>query len=149
MAAPVDRDDLVERFASFPDRVTHAARVAERRPVPAGEWAPAMAVRHLIAVEAEIWRVRLAAVAVGDEPHWPWTEPGLAPGYDESSLEDILAAFAAARAGTVDIVHALDDAGWARAGIHATYGRLDVAGLLRLAVDHDTEHLEGIARAAS
>ncbi len=34
-----------------------------------------------------------------------------------------------------------------RTGVHATYGRLDVAGLLRLAIDHDEEHLAGLTGA--
>ena len=54
--------------------------------------------------------------------------------------------FAKRRAKSVATVRALDEAGWARFGTHATYGRLDVAGLLRLAIDHDEEHLAGIAR---
>ena len=56
------------------------------------------------------------------------------------------AAFAQARAQSVATVRALDDAGWARSGTHATEGVLDVAGLLRMAIDHDEEHLLGIAR---
>ena len=36
--------------------------------------------------------------------------------------------------------------GWDRTGVHETYGRLDVAGLLRVAIDHDEEHLAGLAR---
>lgn len=46
---------------------------------------------------------------------------------------------------TVALVRTLDDAGWTRAGIHATYGRLDVTGLLRLATDHDEEHIKGLS----
>ena len=34
-----------------------------------------------------------------------------------------------------------------RYGTHTTYGVLDVAGLLDLAIDHDEEHLAGLARA--
>jgi hypothetical protein len=47
----------------------------------------------------------------------------------------------------VATVRALDEAGWERFGTHATYGRLDVAGLVRLAIDHDEEHLAGLERA--
>ena len=118
---------------------------AADRPVTPGEWGPAEVVRHLIAVEGEIWQSRLARVAAEDDPHWPWTEPGLAPGFDTASLESIVAAFAAARATTASMVTQLDDAGWARHGTHATYGVLDIEGLLRLAIDHDETHLEGLA----
>jgi hypothetical protein len=122
-------------------------RRAAGRPVPAGEWGPAEVARHLIAVEAEVWQARLARVANEDDPHWAWTEPGLAPGFEDASLEAILEAFAATRAVTVTTIRALDDAGWARHGTHATYGVLDVAGLLRLAIDHDEGHLQGLASA--
>ena len=58
---------------------------------------------------------------------------------------EILAAFARRAGQTVATIRALDEAGWARTGTHATYGRLDVAGLLRIAIDHDAEHLASLA----
>jgi len=143
----MSREDLVATFAGFPDRLAAAALAAADLPVTPGEWGPAEVVRHLLAVEDEVWQSRLARVAAEDDPHWGWTEPGLAPGFDATPLAGILAAFAATRATTVSTVQALDDAGWARHGTHATYGILDVEGLLRIAVDHDESHLEGLASA--
>ena len=142
------RAELVETFAGFPARLGTAAqaRAPEWRPIPDGEWGPNETVRHLIAVEDAVWQTRLARVAAEDDPHWTWTEPGLAPGFEDASLQEILAAFAAARAVTVASIRALDDAGWTRFGTHATYGRLDVAGLLGIANDHDADHIEGIGR---
>jgi len=112
----MSRDELVETFAGFPVRLAAVAtaRAAESRLVPDGGWGPSETVRHLIAVEDGVWRSRLARVAAEDDPHWTWTEPGLAPGFDEASLQEILAAFAASRAATVATIRALDDAGWAR-----------------------------------
>ena len=133
------QEALVEAFGSFPSRLAATARIAA--PPPSGEWSAAEITRHLIAVEVEVWSVRFAQGASEDEPRWAWTEPGLASEYHGESLDSILAAFSAARAITVAVVHTLDEVGWSRAGIHATYGRLDVAGLLRLAADHDAEHL--------
>jgi len=141
---PGDRAALVERFTSFPDRLAEAARAAVGGPVPAGEWTPAEVVRHLMAVEGEVWLSRLATLVAGGEPHWSWVEPGPLPGFDGSSLDDVLGLFGRLRASTVDFLGMFDDAAWARTGIHATFGRLDVAGLLRLAVDHDAEHLSGL-----
>ena len=46
---------------------------------------------------------------------------------------------------SVAILDGFDDAAWARTGVHATYGVLDVAALLRLAIDHDAEHLASLA----
>jgi hypothetical protein len=143
MSEPV----LVDAFATFPGRLAAAAkaRVAEWRPIPAGEWGPNETVRHLIAVENEVWRVRLARLAREDDPHWTWTEPGLAPGLDDASLLELLTLFARRRAKTVATVRALDETGWARFGTHETYGRLDVAGLLRLAIGHDEDHAASLS----
>jgi hypothetical protein len=140
----VSREALIEVFAEFPDRLAVAAHSAAGRPVSEGEWGPAEVVRHLIAVEAAVWQSRLARVAAEDDPHWAWTEPGLAAGFDDASLDEVLAVFAASRAETVAEIRALDDAGWSRSGTHATYGRLDIEGLLRIALDHDASHLDGL-----
>lgn len=141
---PAGRDELLERFASFPDRLSGAARAAEALPVPAGEWTPVQVVRHLMAVEGEVWLARLASLAAGGEPRWSWTEPGPLPGFDDASLDDILGLFGRLRASTIDFLEMFDDDAWARTGVHATFGRLDVAGLLRLAIDHDEEHLAAL-----
>ena len=143
-AEPVDRAALVDRFASFPERLAETARAAEARPVAPGEWTPAEVVRHLMAVEGEVWLSRLATLVAGGEPHWSWVEPGPLPGFDGASLDEVLGLFGRLRASTVDFLGMFDDAAWARTGVHATFGRLDVAGLLRLAVDHDREHLAGL-----
>jgi hypothetical protein len=142
--AGVTRAELVQAFAGFPDRLAVAAREAAGRPVPDGEWGPGEVVRHLIAVEAEVWQARLARLATEEDPQWSWAEPGQAPGLDDAGLDAILTAFTAARATTVGSIRALDDAGWARHGTHATYGRLDVEGLIALAIDHDQDHLRGV-----
>jgi hypothetical protein len=119
-----------------------------RNPTPPGEWGPSEVARHLIAVEDEVHVRRLRQVATEQDPHWTWTEPGLADGFEGDSLDEIIEAFAAARAATAGMFRALDDDRWARHGTHATYGRLDVDGLLRLASDHDAEHLESLRAVA-
>lgn len=144
-ASQVDRAGLLETFAAFPERLGLATAAALGRPVRVGEWGPAEVARHLLAVEDEVWRLRFARVMTEDDPHWSWTEPGQAAGFDDAPLPAIVAAFAAARAANVATVRALDEAGWARSGTHAIYGRLDVAGLLRVAIEHDADHLAGIA----
>jgi hypothetical protein len=142
----VNRTALIESFAGFPDRLAIAARASADRLIPDGDWTPAEIVRHLIAVESEVWQARIARLVAEDDPHWAWTEPGLAPGFDDLRLDEILAAFAGARAMTTATIRLLDEAGWARHGTHATYGRLDMEGLLRIAVDHDASHLEQLQR---
>jgi hypothetical protein len=145
---PVARDVLVERFASFPGRLADAARTAEGRPVPDGEWTPSLVVRHLMAVEGEVWLARLVSLVGGGEPRWSRMEPGPLPGFDDASLDEVLGLFGRLRASTVDFLGMFDDEGWARTGVHETYGRLDVARLLAVAIDHDEEHLESLTRDA-
>ena len=147
-AAGRARKELLERFVAFPDRVDSAARDAASRPPIPGEWTPEQVVRHLIAVETVVHQARFLDVAVNDGPDWGWTEPGPWMGEPDLDLDGVLARFAELRAATLATVRALDADGWDRSGQHATYGKLDIAGLLRLATDHDEEHLRGFAPGA-
>jgi hypothetical protein len=140
----VNRAELVETFAQFPGRFADAARAAATREVPAGEWGPSEIARHLIAVEREVWWKRLASIVEEDEPHWTWTEPGLEPDLADATLEEILARHAEARGRPVGILDGFDESAWARTGLHATYGRLVVPALLKIATDHDAEHIAGL-----
>jgi hypothetical protein len=138
----------VDAWSTFPARLAVAARAAMGGPVPDGEWGPAEVVRHLIAVEREVLQARLTSLENEVEPGWSWTEPGLEPGLEDAPLDAILERFAAARARSVAIVAGFDDAAWARTGIHDTFGRLDVAGLIGITADHDDEHLAGLGGTA-
>jgi DinB family protein len=134
---------LIERLDGIPDRLASAARGAP--PAPAGEWSPSDIVRHLIAVETEVWHVRIAQLATEDHPVWTWAEPDRWLGEPGASLESLLDTYRAARSRTVGMLTALDDAGGARTGTHETFGVLDIASLLGRAVDHDEEHLLSLA----
>lgn len=138
------RTDLRRRLAAVPDRLAGATRAAADRPVPDGDWRPPDVVRHLIAVEEEVWHARLRQLATDDRPRWPWTEPDRWLGAPDASLGDLLTVYADRRAATIGILDALDDAGWSRTGEHATYGLLDVAALVTRAIDHDEEHLASL-----
>ena len=131
-------------IAAVPARLAAAARSASPEPPAPGEWTPSDVVRHLIAVELEVWHPRLAQLAVEDHPLWPWVEPGPWPGETGASLDRLLQVYAEARAATVRSLAALDDAGWAKIGTHATFGHLDAGGLMARALDHDEEHLASL-----
>jgi DinB superfamily len=140
------RADLVDRFGGYPPRLADAAYVAEDREIPDGEWGPSEVVRHLIAVEREVWQSRLAQLIAQDRPRWAWVEPGPAEGFEATPLPSLLAVFTAARAVTIATIAALDEDDWARVGLHETLGELDLSGLVRLAIDHDEDHRAGLAR---
>jgi len=140
---------VVARLGAFPARLVTVARaVAEAEAVsgsPDGEWTPRDVVAHLVTVEGVVWQARLDTLRPGPaEPAWTWTEPGPIADPSAATLDGALALFEAGRGLTLLRLAALDGAGWARAGTHATFGRLDVAGLMRVAADHDEEHLAAL-----
>jgi hypothetical protein len=135
------RGELRERLAAIPSRLSDAVRAAADRPVPAGEWTPAEVVRHLIAVEEEVWHGRLRQLETEDDPRWPWTEPDRWLGSPGASVDELVAIYRGLRLTTIELLDRLDDAGWRRTGEHATFGVLDVAALMTRAIDHDEEHL--------
>jgi hypothetical protein len=140
-----DRAEILARLSAIPDRLASASKSAVARPVPAGVWGPTDVVRHLIAVEESVWLARLATLSTGDKPTWPWVEPPPWQGSPGASLGDLLARFAALRGETAKILNGFDDEGWSRTGIHATWGEVDVATLMQKALDHDDEHIAGLA----
>lgn len=141
------RTDLLERLAAGPARIGELARVAAAPPDrPSGAWSAHQNVGHLVLVERQVFQARLADLTARGIPTWTWTEPGTSDGAGLETLDAALDAFATARAETVAWVSAFDDAGWARFGQHATYGRLDVVGLLEVVVDHDDHHRADIAK---
>jgi DinB superfamily len=133
-----DQRALRDALAAVPFRL--AAAIPGARPVPAGEWTPREVLLHLLAVEEQVWQARLHQLATEAEPHWPWFEPGLAS-LEADAWEAVHEAFTDSRRQTIALVEALDDAGWARSGVHERFGRLDVAALLQRAIDHDEEHI--------
>lgn len=145
MAVPARGAELLARLAAVPDRLAAAARPAPPEPPAPGEWPPTDVVRHLIAVEEEVWHPRLAQLAAEAHPRWAWAEPDRWTEQPDASLEELLAVHAAARRRTVATLAALDAAVWARTGTHATFGVLDVPGLLAIAIDHDEEHIASLA----
>lgn len=142
----MSRKELVSAFTAMPGRFAAAvAAVAEDPDAPRpGRWSVREEILHQLVVECVVWWRRLDDLTALDDPRWDRTEPELGDDPDPRDTATLLSAFASARAATVARVAALDDAGWARAGTHAKYGKLDVEGLIRLALSHDEEHLAAI-----
>lgn len=141
------RLEVLAALGGLPARLAVAARNAAARPTPVGEWTPREVVRHLIAVELDVWHPRLRQLVVEDHPTWPWLEPGPWAGEPDATLDRLLEIHAAARSHSVAMLGALDDAGWAKTGTHATFGELDAVGLMGRAIDHDEEHVGSFEQA--
>ena len=133
------------RLAGFPAALANAAHAARQEPPAPGEWTPIEIIRHLIAVEEEVWHPRIGQLQTEDHPRWRWVEPGQWLGAPSAGLDEVLAAHARVRAATLALLDDLGPDGWARTGTHDTYGVLDVAGLMTVAADHDDEHLASLA----
>jgi hypothetical protein len=141
------RLQLARDLAAIPRLLGAAARSAP--PPPDGEWSAREVVCHLIAVEEDVWHVRLDSLRDSpDEPQWVWTEPDPWDGPGSATLETALLAFGTRRAATIERLTRLDDAGWRRTGFHPTFGRQDVAAVLETALNHDREHVAGLWKAA-
>jgi len=142
------RARVLERLAAGPLRiaaVAHRAAAHEAVPRPDAGWTARDVVGHLYLVEQVVFQARLAQLAAGESPRWAWVEPGTPAARDLPTLEDALDLFAARRAETLGRVAVLDEPGWNRSGMHATFGRLDVVGLLGVIADHDDEHHDDLA----
>ncbi len=145
-----EQRELRDALSALPARAAAAATALapvspSDAPAP-GEWSAREVVLHLAAVDMEVWHARLDALVAEDVPSWPWVEPGRWSGPGDATFEGALAILRDARAATISRLDALDSAGWARRGRHATYGVLDVAALMRIALRHDEEHLAQILR---
>jgi DinB family protein len=136
-----------DRLATFPQRLAAAARSARRTARAPGEWSPSEIVRHLVAVEEEVWHRRLAQLETEEHPRWRWVEPGQWLGAPGASLDEVLAAHDRVRSETLAMLDELGPEGWVRTGTHDTFGLLDVAGLMAVAADHDDEHLASLETA--
>lgn len=143
MDTSVERQALLETLAGAPSRIEGAARHAaatERSTSARPGWTAREVVAHLAAVEREVFQARLDQLAADESPTWAWVEPGPSASPEAATLKGALELFDRARSATLARIRELDDAAWRHAGVHATYGRLDVAGLLGVAADHDEEH---------
>jgi hypothetical protein len=149
-ARPADarRARVLERLAAGPSRIAAVARGAaahESVARPDAGWPVCDVVGHLYLVEGVVFQARLDQLAAGESPRWAWVEPGAPAAREVPTLDDALDRFAARRAETLGRVAALDEPGWNRFGTHATFGRLDVVGLLGVIADHDDEHHDDLA----
>jgi hypothetical protein len=89
------RSELLASLAVVPAEVATAARVADGRPVPDGEWTADLVVRHLIAVETEVHQARLRDLDTVEDPQWSWVEPPPWLGEPGLTIDELLDRFAA------------------------------------------------------
>ena len=150
---PVSRfPDVLERLRGTPARLEDrlagapAARLTVR---PGGSWSIRENVGHLLLVE-ELWDGRLDDFLAGAEALRP---AGYEPGkveqarFDERALEDLLAAFRAARLRHVGRLEALGPSDVERTAFHPRLKRtVNVLDMMVFAAEHDDHHLARITQ---
>lgn len=147
------RAELVERYrAGYEGIVESLAGIDEaaldRRPADGG-WTPREVVHHTADSEMTA-AIRLRRLIAEDEPlivGYDGDEFARRLAYAERPIEPALAAIAAARATTVQILDRLTDEEWRRTGIHSESGPYGVERWLEIYAAHCDEHADQIRRA--
>jgi hypothetical protein len=148
----VDRDALLVRFLSGYDDVLDALSgitpdELDHRPSEA-DWTPREVAHHLADSEATAY-VRLRRLIAEDNP--------TIVGYDEEEfarrlhydrpIEASLSVLQAVRAASLQLLEALTEDEWQRAGTHTESGAYSVDDWLRIYAGHAHDHAEQILRA--
>lgn len=146
------RSALVRQYRQGYDAIIEALQditeaELDAREAP-GEWSPREIVHHLADSEMTS-AIRLRRLIVEENP--------VITGYDQEEfvrrlssdrpLAPSLAAFAAARESTADILDRLTDEEWSRAGTHSESGAYSVTDWLEIYAAHAHDHADQIRRA--
>ena len=146
------RKALLERFRGGADEVDAALEgitdeELDRRPA-SGDWTAREVVHHLADSEATAY-VRLRRLIAEDEP--------VIQGYDEPEyarrlhydrpVAASLAVLRAVRQASLELLESLNDAEWARTGIHSESGAYSVDRWLQIYASHSHDHANQIREA--
>jgi len=148
-----ERQELIARY-----KAGHATLLAslagideaglDRRPADGG-WTPREVVHHTADSEMTA-AIRLRRLVAEENPvivGYDGDTFAVRLAYADRPVEPALAAIAAARATTVQILDRLTDADWARTGTHTEAGAYGVERWLEIYAVHCDEHADQIRRA--
>jgi hypothetical protein len=149
---PVERDELIERYATAPVRLR---RAVEAVPEEARKWRPpdgGFSVHQVVVHCADsetnaAARIRYLAaekdpVILGYDPeNW-----AAAFSYDDHPIDAALDTIEAVRANTVPLLRRLPESVWTKAGTHSESGRYTGEDWLRIYSEHVEEHIAQIQR---
>jgi hypothetical protein len=148
-----ERTSLIERYRTGTADVEDALAgitdaELDRQPADPDEWTPRAVAHHLADSEAMAY-TRLRRLLADDTP--------VIAGYDEPvwarrlhyerPIAPSLAVLAAVRAASLQLLEAIDEDEWQRAGTHTESGPYAVADWLRIYAEHSHEHADQIRAA--
>ena len=122
--------------------------VAEDVPARVGAWTLRDVAAHLAATEKECFEPRIRAMAAGERPAFEYYSNDERD-FDGISLQTALTEWSDTRGRLIDFVRNLSDDERARVGVHKKFGEVTVDGYLRIALDHDQDHLKSLERLAT
>ena len=149
------RRQLVEQYRAGYEAIAAALAgldeaALDRRP-PDGGWTAREVVHHTADSEMTS-AIRLRRLIAEDDPSivgYDGDEFARRLHYGERPIEPALAAIAAARATTAQILDGLSDADWQRTGTHSESGPYSVEHWLEIYAVHCDDHADQIRRAAA
>ncbi len=149
------RRQLVEQYRAGYEAIAAALAgldeaALDRRPADGG-WTAREVVHHTADSEMTS-AIRLRRLIAEDDPSivgYDGDEFARRLHYGERPIEPALAAIAAARATTAQILDGLSDADWQRTGTHSESGPYSVEHWLEIYAVHCDDHADQIRRAAS
>ncbi len=114
----------------------------DRRPDPA-HWSFREIAAHLEACDVECLLVRIRQIAANASPTFVFYDND---GWDFSDrdIRDSIEGFKDGRRRVIEFARSLWPDRLTRTGQHATFGRITVVDYLRIALDHDREHLKDL-----
>jgi hypothetical protein len=122
--------------------------VADDHPGRVGAWTLRDIAAHLAATETECFEPRIRAMAAGERPEFEFYSNDERD-FDGISLQSAITEWTETRARIIDFVRGLSEEERRRVGVHAKFGELTVDGYLKIALDHDQDHLKSLERLAT
>lgn len=122
--------------------------IADDAPDRVGAWTLRDIAAHLATTERECFEPRIRAMAAGERPEFEYYSNDERD-FDGISLPTALAEWTDTRSRLIDFVRGLSEEERARVGVHKKFGELTVDGYLRIALEHDQDHLLSLERLAT
>jgi hypothetical protein len=121
--------------------------IADDQSARVGAWTLRDIAAHLAATEKECFEPRIRAMAAGEKPRFDWYSNDERD-FDGLTLDAVLSEWTETRARLVDFVGGLSEKERQGTGVHATFGEITVDDYLRVALEHDREHLGALEHLA-
>jgi len=142
-------DALLDELASSQQLLVAMTQlIADDAPERVGAWTLRDIAAHLATTEKECFEPRIRAMAAGERPVFEYYSNDERD-FDGIALQDALTEWGETRARLIDFVRGLSEEERARVGVHKKFGELTVDGYLRIALEHDQDHLLSLERLAT